>query len=278
MLGESPIWDHRLGMLFWIDTLAESLLSYHPESQRISTYIVGIPPRAIALLNDPEHLLVISDTDIFVYSIKNEAMHWWCKLPVPDSTQLNDCVVDEHGRMFVCCMNKDVNSRQSNSRIYQVFGDGTVEDLGVELKIGNGLAVYRDTLFFADSIERAIFKIELNTSSKEPTFFFNYNQFPGNPDGATFDLDGNFWIASVYGSSILCISASGDVIRCLETPVNRPSKIAFGERDLRTMFVTSISYESPYTNKDDERNFASGDLLILDLETTGRLCGEFNKI
>lgn len=75
--------------------------------------------------------------------------------------------------------------------------------------------------------------------TKQP--FVQFTEEQGRPDGAAMDADGCYWIAAAWGWGLLRYRPDGELDLAVHLPVQRPSKLAFGGSDLRTIFVTSIS-------------------------------------
>jgi sugar lactone lactonase YvrE len=56
------------------------------------------------------------------------------------------------------------------------------------------------------------------------------------------DSAGNYWCALFEGARVLCLSPDGAVQREVKLPVRCPTMLAFGGRDLRTLYITSASH------------------------------------
>ena len=65
--------------------------------------------------------------------------------------------------------------------------------------------------------------------------------FLGFPDGMTVDSEGNLWIASFLGASVLKVSPKGDVLTRVTFPAARITSCCFGGPDYQHLFVTSAS-------------------------------------
>jgi len=87
--------------------------------------------------------------------------------------------------------------------------------------------------------------------------FFDSRQVDGRPDGGTVDSEGCYWMAGVGGWELVRLTPEGAVDMRIPMPVERPTRIAFGGRDLDTLYVTSISEKiSPGT--EDRQPHAGG--------------------
>ena len=69
--------------------------------------------------------------------------------------------------------------------------------------------------------------------------FAHLGDVPGRPDGAAFDDEDGYWIAGVGGGELYRFAPDGRLSRRIRTPVESPTKLAFGGADLGDVFVTS---------------------------------------
>ena len=64
----------------------------------------------------------------------------------------------------------------------------------------------------------------------------------GRPDGCTVDAEGGLWVAEIGAGQLACLDATGREASTVKLPVSKPTSVAFGGADLRTIFVTSMRY------------------------------------
>lgn len=73
----------------------------------------------------------------------------------------------------------------------------------------------------------------------------------GMADGCAFDAEGNLWVTMVLANRIVAIRPDGQVQTVLEDPdgalLNGPTSIAWGGRDMRDIYIGSIT--TPYVLK-----------------------------
>lgn len=70
-----------------------------------------------------------------------------------------------------------------------------------------------------------------------------YTPAEGTPDGLTIDADGNLWAAIWDGGRVVQLSPEGKELAQILLPVSRPTSVAFGGADLRTLYITSASVD-----------------------------------
>ena len=62
------------------------------------------------------------------------------------------------------------------------------------------------------------------------------------PDGSAIDEEGYLWNAQWTGSRVVRYTPNGEVDRVYETPCMNPTCVAFGGKDLDTLYVTSSRF------------------------------------
>jgi sugar lactone lactonase YvrE len=69
--------------------------------------------------------------------------------------------------------------------------------------------------------------------------FARFEAETDRPDGAAVDSEGRYWIALYRGGRVLCLSPAGKVLASFPLPAMCPTMCAFGDADLKTLYVTS---------------------------------------
>lgn len=152
--------------------------------------------------------------------------------------------------------------------LYRIGPDGSAPELRSGLSIPNGLAFEEDgrTLYFADTPRRRIWRGVLD--GDELLSLAPFAEVPeglGRPDGGAVDAAGCYWVAAVWGWSLLRYTPAGVLDLVVRLPVQRPTKLAFGGGDRRTIFVTSASIDLD----DPERQPLAGRPIAFDIGIEG---------
>ncbi len=121
--------------------------------------------------------------------------------------------------------------------LYHVTPAGKLSLITAKLPRPNGVALTPDgrTLYVADSEKRSILAYDLDSAGnagKERVFIEGID---GSPDGLRVAANGNLYIAC---RGICVYAPSGKSIRTIEFP-ETPANCAFGDADLRTLYVTA---------------------------------------
>ena len=98
-------------------------------------------------------------------------------------------------------------------------------------------------MYFADTPTGLIKKFSYNRDFKKLDELESNMIFKdiGEPDGATLDIDDNYWSARVRGKCVICIDAkNGKIIEKIDLPTSTPTCVTFGNSDLSCLYVTSL--------------------------------------
>jgi sugar lactone lactonase YvrE len=262
-LGESPVWDARHGLLYWVDINGRAVHAFDPEAGTDRIWELAVRPSAIAQTVDPHRLLVAAENQLAWLALGSGELSPWVTLERSRRTvRLNDGRPDPSGRFWVGGMYLPGRAAGLLRRLgadpgirfkawlHRIEPDGSFATVRRDVGCANGLAFSPDgsVMYWADTRRQMIWSYDYDVDTGEPRnerVFLDFDPLPGGPDGACVDETGCYWIACVGGSAVLRVTPDGRVDRTIELPTKRPTMPAFGGSDLRTMFITSIGEREP---------------------------------
>jgi L-arabinonolactonase len=246
-LGECPVWDERLAVLYWIDIDAQVVHRTDPSTGADVVRRTPGRPGSVVLAGDPDRLIVAVEHRVVELRWSTGEVRPMCDVE-PDHllTRLNDGRCDAAGRFWVGSMDDPAGSGTNSARLHRIDPDGAVSEIEREVGVANGLAFSPDgtVMYWADTRRSMVWAYDYDMSTgarSKQRDFLDFSTLPGSPDGACVDADGCYWVACVYGWAVLRATPEGRVDRIIELPVEKPSMPAFGDTDFSTLFVTSIS-------------------------------------
>lgn len=244
-IGESAVWDHRRGTLWWVDMFKGQLLEWNPATGDVriaseidqslgfvvpkedGTWLAGVRDGFGVIDEDGEfHLTVSVDAD------------------KPDY-RMNDGKTDGHGRVWAGTMS---DKDPVNGCLYRLETDGSVSTLRNDLQLPNGIAWSRngDKMYVTDS---NAYEIEVWTLSDdelpepiEHVTSFKLGPDLGKPDGIAVDEEDGLWVALFGGGAVIRFNSDGAIDERVEMPVPNVTTLAFGGQNLDELFITTARY------------------------------------
>ena len=269
-VGESAIWDD--GALLWVDIPGRKVLRTRPESGSTESWDFPEMTGFVQPVDDGTWLVGQHDA-ILKFDPAGGGTSVFSRLePASSGNRTNDTCCDRQGRLWVGTMPLPQTGLSPVGSLFFVAADGIADRIGTGLTIPNGLAFSPDglTVYWADTLvtPHRIWCARYDAGTGRPQGRKTFATLPeGRPDGATVDAAGCYWVAAVRGSRLLRFTPEGKLDLAVELPVSRPSKLAFGGSDLKTIFVTSISDGLAAGERAGEP--LAGALLALDLGIEG---------
>jgi L-arabinonolactonase len=244
-LGEAAVWCGREQALWWVDIEEPALHRFDPATGADRSW--PMPSRIGCFALRERGGMVVALEDGFHFLDPETGALEAIVDPEPDKpgNRFNDGTTDPVGRFVAGTM--PLGPREPVAALYRLWPDRRCEKLFDGLTVTNGCAFSPDgrTFYFADSESsvRTIWACDHDPDSGAVTnrrVFVDTHGLAGRPDGGTVDAEGCYWMAGVGGWQLVRFTPDGKVDRIVDLPVERPTKIAFGGKDLDVLYVTSI--------------------------------------
>jgi sugar lactone lactonase YvrE len=244
-LGEGPRWDHRTGVLAWVDILSGLVHQTDPDRGVTTSIPVGTSIGALALYGTDGYLLALRNAFATLAGTEIGVIH---RLFDEEDRRTNDGSVDPNVRFLVGSMALDAGPRMGSLYVRDL--DGAVRTLFDGVTISNGLAWSADggTMFYVDSVLQGVDVMDYDLESGAVSRRRRWVDVPeadGIPDGIAMDADGCLWVALYGGGRVRRYSPAGKVIGEVELPVPRVTSCAFGGRELDRLFITTAAAGGP---------------------------------
>ena len=241
--GESPVWDDRRGVLWWIDIQGRQLLGWRPE---VATALPALTlPSEIGLVALGSDGCLVLGLEDGIWRYVPETGDLAMLTPVPHEApnlRLNDGKPDRQGRLWFGSMDKS-GSGIPTGALYCRLPDGRLSTIRRKVRVPNAIAVSPDggTLYFSDSPNQEILAFDLDQQSGALRNERVFASFTGDdkPDGTAVDAEGGVWVAVVHGARIDHYLRDGRLQQSIPMPVSKPTMAAFGGSHRSSLFITS---------------------------------------
>jgi sugar lactone lactonase YvrE len=247
VIGECPLWDSRVGVLWWVDIPAGVVHRYEPSHAVDYTINVGQDVGAVALRSQGG--LVLALRNGFAVLDGDGAVASIARLDEDDPRlRLNDARCDSRGRLWSGTLRDDFAS--GVAALYRLDPDHSLHRMLDGVTISNGLDWSPDgaILYYADSATGAVDAFDFDVERGILGSRHQIVQLPldlGIPDGLTVDVEGFLWIAVFGGGQVRRHAPDGRLDTVIELPVRWVTSCGFGGSNLERLYVTSGRERDP---------------------------------
>lgn len=151
----------------------------------------------------------------------------------PSMSQPNDIAIDSKDRIYA----SDPNWKEKTGRFWRIDTDGKIILLD-SLGTANGIEVSPDEKILYVNAGREIWAYDLSEAG-EISNKRRLIEFPDfGVDGMRCDVKGNIYIARFGKGTVAKISPKGYIVKEVTLTGKKPTNVAFGGKDGRTVYVT----------------------------------------
>ncbi len=242
-IGESPVYDERTEILYFVDILGRRLYAMRLAGLELKSWTLESEIGSLGLAASGR-LIVALRHSVILFDPVTEARQELCAIEADrPETRLNDGKVGPDGAFWVGSMD-DRPEKSPVGALYRVAGDGRVERKVEGVVVSNGLAwnAEGEIMYHADSRGPwiAVWKFDRWTGEISGRRRFAEPSEIGRPDGGACDAEGFYWSAGVSAGRLNRFAPDGTLATSYEAPVPAPPMPCFGGADFRTLFLTSL--------------------------------------
>lgn len=245
-LGECPRWDEQRQLLFWLDISAGKLHRFDPATgkddflqfdEEVGCFSLRAQGGFLIATKTGFYLLDDWSTQRQFITDPEEAL---------DKNRFNDGRADAAGRMWAGSVYPPKD--HGGASIYSLE-NGTATRWVDNLLTANGIAFSPDNtrFYYADTPSHSIQQCDYDLAAGTLANCRLFHQFPhgnGRPDGAAVDSEGYYWSALYEGGRIVRLNPEGEIVQEIPVPAKCPTMVAFGDEDLKTLYITSVGNRS----------------------------------
>lgn len=269
ILGEGPIWDHAEQVLYWVDIRGQKVRSHRPSAGETKSWDMPEVPGSLALREGGGLMVALRSGAFFLDLLSGKLTPAFMPEKHDRVMRFNDGKCDPGGRFWVGSMNDVV--RGPDGILYRIEPARGFVPVLEDITVPNSLCWSPDgrTMYFADSPRLTLWAFPFDPASGElgERRVVYRTLAPGVPDGAAVDAEGCIWFA-VHGAwQIIRCTPEGELVQVIKVPAQLPTAVAFGGPDLRTLYVTTKTYQLSGTELESQP--LAGALLALDMNVRG---------
>ncbi|RZC34273.1 regucalcin-like, partial [Asbolus verrucosus] len=259
--AESPTWDNRKGVLYFVDIHAGDIYSYEYTTGKLySIHLNGEVTPVVSSKNDPDLLIVGLNRTIVALEWNGKNKFYRMKQLTTVSNQFptsrfNDGKADKQGRLWFGTMGfEDARGVTPNQGLLYKITRENLQNPSVMIapvNVSNGLTWNKanNKFYYIDTPTRLVMEYEYNDKRgeiKNGRVAFNlseYQTITGFPDGMTIDRDDNLWIALYGGGAIIKVDPrTSNILRVEAVPAEAVTSVTWGGSNFDTLFVTTSRF------------------------------------
>lgn len=151
----------------------------------------------------------------------------------PRMSQPNDIAIDKSGRLYA----SDPNWKAGTGRFWRIDVDGKTTLLDSMATV-NGIDLSPDerTLYVNEKLKIWAYDLSLNGEVSNKRLLIEFQDF--GMDGMRCDSKGNIYQTRFGKGTIVKVSPEGKVLQEITLTGKKPTNVAFGGKDGKTMYVT----------------------------------------
>lgn len=245
-VGEGPLWDHRCGLLYWVDITPGRLHLFDPSTGSDGVLEMGQSLGSVALREQGGLVLALRDG---LHTLEGAAGDPEPLLEIDadeSGLSLNDSACDRAGRLWIGSVSDD--EMPGSGCLYRVDPGLAVTRAVERTTLANGIGWSPDdqTMYFVDSMAHTVSAFDYDLSRGQLSggrTFVTSDEEQGLPDGLAVDEEGFVWVAFWGGWCVRRYSPEGTLDRVVELPVAQVSSCAFGGENLDELYITTAAYQ-----------------------------------
>lgn len=270
-LAECPRWDEQTQTLYFVDIDSFALHAYHLPSETHNVRHFEEEIGCFSLAQEGGFIAAFR-SGVYTFSAFDAPLElYWQADYDQATTRFNDGRCDPAGRFLAGTMYAPKDAFLAG--LYQ-FTNKQHRVLDQAAWTSNGLAFSPDhkTMYYSDTPNHIVYKFDYdvttgNASNKQ--VFIEFPRGNGRPDGAAVDHDGNYWSALYQGQRVVKISPDGVILAEYPVPATYPTMVAFGGKDMKTLFVSTC--RAAQSAEELEQFPNAGGIFALDVESEGQI-------
>ena len=276
ILGTGPLWSPSEGFLWWVDTRKAKLHRYNPKTGNTRRY--DLPIRASTLVLREGGLLLAGEREVGWYDPATEMYERRATLyDNAGAVRTSDGGLAPDGSFWFGTV--DENEKEACGMYYRYTPDGTLEQLRLPpVLLTHTLRFSPDgrKFYTCDTVEQEILTFDYDPDTGGLTgrsVLATTYEFEAFPQGSAVDAEGGIWTCLWGGSRIARYLPDGKLDRVVVMAAPKPTNLAFGGPDLKTLFITTSRVGMSFPQLDSRP--LSGSLFALQVDVAGLPAREF---
>jgi len=251
-LGEGPFWSREQGALYWVDIPRRSAFRLDPSSGEGQVWRFDSPCAAVFPADSGGLMAALKD-GLYRFDPDTGRTAAYARPDTDPGNRSNETRCDPQGRIWLGTMQDNIDAAgrplpvtRSSGGYWCVAPGGRTTKIMGGVGITNTLCWSPDgsRLYCADTLKGVIWSFAYAPEGpglSDQRVFVEGGE--GGPDGSAMDEEGCLWNARWGAGKVVRYRPDGRIDREIVLPARQPSSCAFGGADLKTLYITTATWE-----------------------------------
>lgn len=263
-IAETPIWDRRIGKLYYTDLFTGDVHRYDPVSGEKEVWKTNTLIGSAVPTDDENKLFCALETGMYLLDLKNGELEFLCD---PENgnkaNRYNDTRIDPVGRIFTSSVSKlygtDEYRPDMLGGFYMIDTDGSVHVLEEGINQYNAIVWNADAskMFVIDTYNETLIGYDYDIQSGpvgKGRVMIEFGEL-GMPDGMSIDSEDNLYVCH-WTKQISVWDKQLNLKETIAIPVEYACCTGFGGEDMKDLYLATARYR--YSEKELKENKGAG--------------------
>lgn len=278
-LAETPIWDDRIGKLYWTDLFSGDVHQFDPATKEDKKWATGQLIGSAVPCEDQNKMLCVLETGAHLLDMTTGKLELLCDPEGGnDKNRYNDSRVDAAGRLFMSSVAKtygsDAYTPDQLGGFYMLDTDHkTVVTLVDGINQYNAIVWNKNNtkMFVVDTYNETLLAYDYDLARGpvgDAKVVINFKGAQGMPDGMSIDEGDNLYICH-WSGQISVWDKDMELVENIAFPVEQVCCGGFGGADLQDFYVATARHG--YGDKEIAANPGCGGTFVARSAIKGRM-------
>ena len=263
-IAETPVWDGRIGKLYYTDLFTGDIHRYDPADGTQETWKTNALIGSAIPTDDVDRLFCALETGMHILDLKSGKLEFLCDPENGNAeNRYNDTRIDPKGRIFTSSVSRlygtdDYRPHMLGS-FYMIDTDMSVHILEEEINQYNAIVWNADTtkMFVIDTFHEALVGYDYDKERGpmgKGRILIEFKEL-GMPDGMSIDSEDNLYVCH-WTKQISVWDRELNLKETIAIPVEYACCTGFGGEDMRDLYLATARYR--YSEKELKANQGAG--------------------
>lgn len=256
VMAETPVWDSRIGKLYWTDLSAGDIHRFDPETNKDKIWRTLQPIGGVCLCDNENYVLCAIESGLYILDLRTGMLDFLLCPEKRMGYKFNDTRIDPVGRIFTSSVSKYLGTPKYTpdmlGAFYMVDTNFSIKMLVGGITQYNGIVWNRSAtkMFVVNTQDQTLIQFDYDLDKgpvSGPKTVLDLTSI-GMPDGISIDSEDNLYICH-WSKKISVWDKDLKLSNMLITPVENVCCGGFGGADMDTFFIGTASYGCCESNR-----------------------------